>query len=267
MKVVLGVAWNRGCVKNGGMLHVFQRHPLPVRAEFEFSLVLAYALPAEMLLPLLPPGLTLDTYEEWGFLAIALVQTRRLRPTFLPQFVGQDFFLTGYRIFVRHEDPRTGRRLRGLRILRSDTNKRLMAFWGNRLTHYNYQVAGVAYSRTAEKLEVSITTAGGVADLTVSADLSSRPAALPEQSVFPDLKTARRYAGPLPFTFDYEKQTHSIVQIQGVRENWDPQPVRVRVENATFLKQFGGTARLSNAFYLENVPYLWKRGRRVRLEK
>lgn len=248
------------------MLHVFQRHPLPIRAHFEFSLVLAYALPEEVLLPLLPPGLTLDTYEGRGFLAIAMVQTRGLRPTFMPRFVGQDFFLTGYRVFVRHQDPVTGRRLRGLRILRSDTNKRLMAFWGNRLTHYNYQVAEVAYARNGDQLDIEIITPRGEADLKVRADLSSRPAPLPEGSVFPDLKTARKYAGPLPFTFDYEKQTHSIVQIQGVRENWDPQPVAVEVEKATFLEQFAAAGpRLANAFYLENVPYLWKRGRRVRL--
>src|SRR5690348_5575721 len=99
------------------MLHVLQRHPLPIRAHFQFSLVLAYAFPAEVLAPLLPPGLELDTYEGLGLLAIAMVQTRRLRPVFLPAWFGQDFFLTGYRVFVKHRDAR-GRTRRGLRILR-----------------------------------------------------------------------------------------------------------------------------------------------------
>ena len=67
------------------------------------------------------------------------------------------------------------------------------------------------------------------------ADTANRPAPLPESSPFPDLKTARRFAGPLPFTFDYEPQTHSIVKIEGVHENWDPQPVAVEVSKATFL--------------------------------
>ena len=61
-----------------------------------------------------------------------------LRPTFCPAAMGQDFFLTGYRIFARYRTA-AGRTLRGLRILRSDTNRELMATirWGNRLTHYN----------------------------------------------------------------------------------------------------------------------------------
>jgi len=58
------------------MRHLLQRHPLPVKARFSHSLVLTYALPEKLLLPLLPPGLILDTFEGFGFLAVAMVQTR-----------------------------------------------------------------------------------------------------------------------------------------------------------------------------------------------
>ena len=121
------------------MLHLLKRHPFPVVAEFEHCLVLTYAVDAPALQPLLPPGLLLDTLndqDETGFLAIALVQTRRLRPAGFPRLLGRDFFLSGYRIFTTFHTP-TGRTLRGLRILRSDTNRRLMACSGNLLTHYN----------------------------------------------------------------------------------------------------------------------------------
>ncbi|HEV8605868.1 MAG TPA: DUF2071 domain-containing protein [Tepidisphaeraceae bacterium] len=253
------------------MLYRLKRHPIPIKAHFEFSLVLAYAFPGQALAPLLPPGLKLDTYEDFGFLAIAMVRTRQLRPSFLPAFLGHSFFLTGYRIFVRHQEHDTGRNLRGLRILRSDTDHRLMAFFGNRLTHYNYRPARVNWTRTPDAVEIDIRTPNGHADLHVRADLTTRPAPLPDSSPFPDLQTARRFAGPLPFTFDYEPQTHSIVKIQGVREHWDPQPIRVDVTRATFFDHppFNqlGTPRLANAFYLEDVPYQWKRGRRERLPR
>ena len=78
-----------------------KRHPIPVVAHFQRSLVLAYALPGELLEPLLPPGLFLDRFKGFGFVAIALVQTRLLRPAFLPPWLGRDFFLAGYRIFAR----------------------------------------------------------------------------------------------------------------------------------------------------------------------
>jgi hypothetical protein len=253
------------------MLYRLQRHPIPVKAHFQFSLVLAYAFPADFLSFLLPPGLTLDTYENFGFLAIALVQTRRLRPAFMPRFMGQNFFLSGYRIFVRHHNADTGRNLRGLRIVRSDTNNKIMAFFGNRLTHYNYTTAKVNWSRTDEQLDIQIRTPNARADLNVSADLKSIPAPLPDSSPFPDLKTARRHAGPLPFTFDYEPQTHSIIQIEGVRTDWDPKPIQVDVRQATFFNHppfdTGPAPRLANAFLIEEIPYLWKRGHREQLTR
>jgi hypothetical protein len=51
-----------------------KRHPMPIEAFFRHCLVLSYALPAEVLRPLLPPGLTLDTLHGFGFVAIAMVQ-------------------------------------------------------------------------------------------------------------------------------------------------------------------------------------------------
>src|SRR6185312_1847657 len=102
------------------MLYQLKRHPLPVRAWFRHSLVLTFGFPAA----LLPPGLELDTYEDFGFVAIALVQTENLRPNFAPAWLGQDFILTGYRIFARYRTAEN-RVLRGLRILRSDTNRPL----------------------------------------------------------------------------------------------------------------------------------------------
>src|SRR5712692_7266782 len=112
------------------MLYLLKRHPLAIRAYFRHCLVLTYAFPQELLEPLLPPGLTLDTYQELGFLAVAMVQTEALRPAFLPPAFGMDFFLAGYRIFARYQNA-SGRTLRGLRILRSDTDRQVMASAGN----------------------------------------------------------------------------------------------------------------------------------------
>lgn len=245
------------------MLHRLRRHPFPVEAFFRHSLVLTYAFPEALLTPLLPPGLVLDAYRGYGFLAIALVQTEDLRPAAFPAFLGQDFFLSGYRIFARHRLA-SGETLRGLRILRSDTDRRTMSLLGNAFTHYAYRKARVAFSVSATRLEVAIQTPGAEADLEVVADLGGKPAPLPEGSPFETLADARRFAGPLPFTFDYERETHSLVIVKGVRKEWDPEPVAVVVERNTFLQAppFAGTEPiLANAFHLSDVPYRWTRGR------
>lgn len=249
------------------MLHLLQRHSFAIKAQLRASLVLAYALPAKVLRPLLAPGLTLDTYGDVGFLAIALVETRTLRPAFLPAPLGLSFFLSGYRIFARYQTS-AGRTLRGLRILRSDTDRRSMQVFGNLLTHYRYEHSRCKVTRAGKTYAIEVRSPTGTADLDVEADLSADALTPPPGSPFRDLREARKFAGPLPFTFDYERQTHSIIRVEGVRQQWNPRPVSVVIRRNTFMEQEpfrSAPAVLANAFYLEHVPYAWKPGIREAL--
>lgn len=229
------------------MLHRLRRHPIPIVARFRHSLVLCYALPPKELEPLLAPGLELDTHGEQAFGAVALVQTERLRPAFLPARLGVDFFLAGYRLFVRVAGRPS---LRGLQILRSDTDRRLMVLAGNLLTHYRYRLVHAGVDERPGQLEIR---SDGVH---VIADLDRRPAGLPPGSPFADEREARRYAGPLPYTFDYERQTGRLVAVRATRAHWDPEPVAVEIlENRAF-----PDGVLANAFYVGGVDYRWERG-------
>jgi hypothetical protein len=274
--IFLSLAWlaaeaqvRRSAGKAGRLavpLHLLQRHPLPIDAFFDHCLVLTYAFPEKILRPLLPPGLTLDTHNGLGFVAVAMVQTRDLRPAGLPRCLGQDFFLTGYRVFVKFKRP-DGRTVRGLRILRSDTDRRRMVTGGNLLTHYNYRKCDAIVAAGEDRLEVAISTPHGAADLHAVADLSAPPR-LPFGSPFKTAAEARRFAGPLPFTFDCEPQTHSIIAIRGVRENWSPRLVDVDVRQLNFFNaEPFRRARpiLASAFYVRGIPYRWERGVRYPL--
>lgn len=245
------------------MFHWLKRHPIPVSAFFRHSLVLTYAFWPEILEPLLAPGLVLDTWQGHAFLAIAMVQTEDLRPSFLPRVIGRDFFLTGYRIFTRLAGSQSKR---GLKILRSDTNKSFMVRAGNLLTHYNYHLCRSTLEESGGELHWMVETPGREADLDVVARLGGNPARLPEGSPFTTLAEARRFAGPLPYTFDYEEATGSIIAIGAVRQEWDPQPVEVTVGRNLFLERepFRRAAPiLANAFHVRDVPYRWRRGRVV----
>jgi hypothetical protein len=249
------------------MVNWLKRHPVPVTAFFRHALVLTYAVPPEVLTPLLPEGLALDTWRGRGFLAIALVQTERMRPSFLPAAMGRDFFLSGYRIFTRLAG---GASLRGLRILRSDTDRRLMVSAGNLLTHYNYSLCTAELEELGGEIRWTVSTPRGDADLDVIARGSGcdteLPAALPAGSPFRSMAEARRFAGPLPYTFDDEQETGAIIAIRSLRQEWNPAPVEVEVRRCTFLEGepfLKARPVLANAFYVHDVDYKWLRGRRV----
>ena len=262
----LALAWFAACTGSAATLRVRgRRHPLAVRAHFRECLTLTYAFPADVLRPLLPPGLELDTLRGYGFAAVALVRAESLRPAGWPKTLGQDFFLAGYRVFARLVRP-DGRPLRGLRILRSDTNRLGMAVVGNLFTLYNYHRCDAAMDTSDGRQRVTVSTHDGRADLDVST-WAVEPE-LPADSPFESWKEARRFAGPLPFTFEYEPETHSIIAIEAPRSRWLPTPVNVDVRMMSFFDHpvFGGAAPiLAAAFAVSDVDYMWKRGVRFPL--
>jgi uncharacterized protein YqjF (DUF2071 family) len=78
-------------------------HPFAVDAFFTSSIVVTFAIPKEELEHLVPECLQLDVFDDkWAFIAVAMVQTKDLRPKGFPKFMGNDFFLIGYRVFVRY---------------------------------------------------------------------------------------------------------------------------------------------------------------------
>ena len=249
----------------GWLMRRLKRHPVPIEAHFKECLTLTYAVPAEVLRPLLPPGLELDTLRGYGFMAVALVQTDSLRPAGLPRACGQDFFLAGYRVFTIHRLP-DGRTVRGLRILRSDANRMRMVIGGNLLTHYHYHLCEADIEESCDRLRISVRSRDGGGDVEITAGPPA--AALPAGSPFESWREARRFAGPLPFTFDFEQETRSIIAIEATRTNWRPAAIDVDVHELSFLQHpaFRGCApALAAAFRVSDVDYRWERGVRYPL--
>ncbi len=234
-----------------------KNHPFAVEAFFESSLVLTFAVPKERIQHLIPECLTLDTFnDQWAFIAVAMVDTKNLRPKGFPLFLGNDFFLTGYRIFVRYTSA-ASRHLRGLYILQSETDKKRMNFLGNIFTHYQYKRTDIQITRTSENMQVHSVKSGMEIDIQKSENPD-----LPSHSPFASWKEARRFAGPLPFTFTYNQSRREVLIIEGVREHWEPKPVRVINQQIKFINELNMEGvKLASAFLVEKIPYYWKKGR------
>ena len=247
----------------------FTDHPFGVEAFFEESIVVCLAAPAAELARLIPPCLALDIYDDqWGFVAVAMVQSKGLRPRGFPNFFGSDFFLIGYRIFVRYT-TRDGKRLRGLYILRSETDSWRMKVLGNLLTRYKYSLTDI--SREAEGAQVAVRSAGSRFEVVVREGAAGGQVSraedglvpVPADSPFSNWKEARRFAGPMPFTFSYDAAKKRVTIVEGVRENWVPQPVEVircKIGGLVWGLDLGKMV-VASAFRVRGVPYRWKKGK------
>jgi hypothetical protein len=240
------------------MFGFLKNHPFAVEAFFESSLVLTFAVPKAQLQTMIPRCLELDTlHNEWAFVAVALVETTKLRPAGFPEFLGNKFFLIGYRIFVRYTNI-SGKNLRGLYILKSETNKKKMEWLGNIFTHYNYSTTDIAQIEDTNTREIISIQSG----FRIKLLKSDECVPLPENSPFANWKEARRFAGPLPFTFTFNEKTKEVLIIEGVRENWIPHPLEVLDCNFEFLDSLKlQNSFLANAFVIKNIPYSWKKGK------
>lgn len=238
------------------MLDNFKKHPFSVESFFESSVVLTFAAPKDELEHLIPKELSLDLFNnKWGFIAAALVETKNLRPKGFPKVLGNDFFLIGFRVFVKYKSN-NGKRLRGLYILKSETNKKKMEFFGNMFTNYNYSTTDIQDSFQKNRRRIQ----SAKSNFNIEINTSINDALLPVDSPFKDFKEARRFAGPLPFTFTVKK--NEIIIIEGVRKNWKPIPLEIESCHFQFLDDLKiKNLRLANAFEISQIPYYWKKGR------
>jgi len=235
-----------------------KNHPFAVEAFFKSSLVLTFAIPKEELEKFIPACLQLDIFQDkWAFIAIAMVQATGLRPKGFPKFMGNNFFLIGYRIFVRFKNN-AGRRLRGLYIIKSETNKKRMEILGNTFTQYSYTTTDINLSKEGNFKTIY----SKKSNFKLITEETKDEIKIPTSSPFTDWKDARKFAGPLPFTFTYKKKEKAVLIIEGVRQNWKPEPVKVVNYNFDFLNQLNfQNIILANVFEIKNVPYSWKKGR------
>lgn len=239
------------------MFKSLKNHPFAVEAFFKSSIVFTFAVSKDELEPLIPDCLTLDTFQDkWAFIAIAMVQTKNLRIKGTPKFMGNDFFLIGYRVFVRYKNKK-GKNLRGLYILKSETDSKKMTFRGNIFTHYNYTTTDININKEINRTEIF----SEKSNFSIKVYNSNDEIQLPSKSPFTSWKEARRFAGPLPFTFTYNEKTKEVLIIEGVRQNWKPKSLKIEDYHFDFLDKLKlKNCVLANSFIIENIPYQWKKG-------
>lgn len=240
------------------MISFLKNHPFAVETHFESSVVLTFAVEKEELQNLIPECLELDVFDnKWAFVAVAIVKSKNLRPKDFPKIFGNDFILIGYRIFVRYKTS-FGKNLRGLYIIKSETDKTKMAILGNFFTHYKYTFTDIKYEKNNFKINIQ----SQKSVLNVEINLENLDPKLPENSPFYDWKSARKFAGPLPFTFTYNKDKKEVLIIEGIRTNWVPKPIEIKNFNSEFINSLNfKSIILANAFIISDIPYYWKKGK------
>lgn len=229
---------------------------------FRDAFVLTYAFPEKVLQSLVPAALRLETREGVAFVAVAVVDMQRLRPSRLPQWAGSDGVFVGYRVFVRAEIG-DGRVRRGLKVIRTDVNRLHLLVGTRLLTRYDTGLVSVSWERDRQQHVVRVRSRWRGADLDMETSLDPPPAP-PPGSPFSSWSDAAPFAGPLPWTFAPDENGTSAIAVKGVRSDWRPRPITVRSHSVGFFSDAlfcGHRPMLASAFHVADVDYAWAAGK------
>ena len=231
--------------------------PLPfnIRVHFDFFLVLIYAVDKEKAEALLPKPFIHETYGDKAIMAVAFAKANRFRPSFFPKFLGLAFNFAGFRHMAKYQQ-KSGKTIRGLKIIRSVSNKKMMVRGGDELTQYKFQYDPF----TIKEKDNIIRIKGKSIDVAVQEIEKKEDANLPAGSVFPSWTEARKFGGPLLYTFELNNESVSITE--GSRKYWQPFPVEVLHANTDFFDSppYNDLQPvLSAAYMIKDIPYSWKK--------
>jgi uncharacterized protein YqjF (DUF2071 family) len=258
--LVMGRGWLGAAHPPGSLGEVVRalvpRHPLPMRTLFRQCVLANFAVRPDVMRRLVPPPVEPDLHGGEAWLSVVIAEMERMRPAFLPAFLGVTYRQVVYRVVVRHRGER------GVFFLRSDADHAGMSLAGDWLTFFRFHTSRIAVRRERDLLHVELTARpGDHADIGASIAVSQAGRAMPPGSRFETLAEAQGFLVELYAAFGIDPLTGEVSTVRIERGAWDLRVVESRRARYDFVdgsRLFpAGSARLDSVFYVESIPYRW----------
>lgn len=230
--------------------------PLPfnVVTEFKAFALLLYSVDLVSAKKLIEDPFILKEHKGRGIMATAFAKVKHLRPAFLPSFLGVNFDFAGFRFMVDYHSNSKNKDLSGLKILRSVSNNKLLSAGGKIFSQYNFSYSNLEINQS----QISTTIKGELFDIELQHSSDKR--FIQAGSLFSDYSEARKFAGPLLYTF--ERKAHKISIVEGSREHWQPRPAKIIAHRNDFFAELPFSkldAIPEAAFTINDIPYSWQK--------
>lgn len=192
---------------------------------------------------------------------IVVCRLEGMRPAILPGSIGLGYWHVAYRLHA-WASSETGPTLEGLHFLRSDCDRRIVAWTGNSLTDFHFHTAAIRVVETENAVTGNINSPTAPADFRI--DRNEAPT-LAAGSPFSTLESAADFLKYKPYGLSVENEdTVQVVRVRREEAAWRSRVVAVREAHWRFLE--GCEAVLELCYEVEPIDYRWERGRRVRVK-
>jgi hypothetical protein len=227
-----------------------------VRGVIDRRILINYHVDPAVLAPLLPAPFRPKVVHGAGMVGICLIRLKRVRPRFVPSWLGIASENAAHRTAVKWDDGGTVRE--GVYVRRRDTSSRLNALAGGRLFPGIHHHATFTVAESADRLSVALQSDDGVTTMSVRAHVTDR---LPETSVFASLEEASAFfqAGSLGYS-----ATPDPARFQGLElrcRNWHVEPLEVEEVRSSFFEDKAlfpkGSIAFDCALLMRGIEHEW----------
>lgn len=237
------------------------RNPFSVAGSIRQCWLFVYRLPLVTAQHLLPSPLRLVAHGGFAFMNIVVCRLSGMRPAIVPASIGLGYWHVAYRLHA-WAPCETGRTLEGLHFLRSDCDRRVVAWAGNMLTDFHFHPAAIRVVETAHAVTGNIESSTAPAHFRID---RREPPTLAEGSPFSTLEEAAAFLKYKPYSLSVESEdTLQVVRVRRAETAWRSRVVAVREAQWGFLD--GCEAGLELCYEVEPIDYRWERGHRVRVK-
>jgi uncharacterized protein YqjF (DUF2071 family) len=233
-----------------------------MRTTFRHCFLVNFVMPSETLASILPPPLTPDLYGGQAFLSVVVADMERMRPVFVPRWLGVTYQQVVYRAVVRCGDQR------GVYFLRSDADNPLMVEMGNLLSFFRFHRSRIVRTNGGgvEHFDL-VASPRDHADIHATFDLGQAGRTVPAGSVFRSADDAQDFLVELYTAFRPEPDGVHVKTVDIKRTAWRVKMVgtpRAHFDYMDGSARFpAGSTRLDSTIFVEDIEYYWHTVRNV----
>jgi hypothetical protein len=227
-----------------------------VRGVIDRRILVNYRVDPSVLAPLLPAPFRPKLIDDTGMVGICLIRLRKLRPTYVPSWLGISSENAAHRAAVEWEDDDGVRE--GVYVRRRDTSSRLNSLAGGLMFPGIHHHAKFTVKETADHFDVALRSDDGATSMSVRGHRAEK---LPPFSVFGSLEESSAFfqAGSLGYSATRDPSRFQGLELRCL--NWHVEPLEVEeVESSYFADESlfpKGSIEFDCALLMRGIEHEW----------
>ena len=227
-----------------------------VRGIIDRRILVNFRVDAQVLAKLLPPPFRPKLVNGKGMAGVCLIRLKKIRPRFLPSFLGISSENAAHRIAVEWDQD--GNTKEGVFIPRRDTSSRLNTLVGGRLFPGEHNHAAFKVEEKDDPYRIALDSDDGKTHLLVDGHVAQD---VPTKSIFGSLKEASDFfeRGALGYSVTSKPGQFDGLELHSF--NWQVEPLAVDKVESSFFEDAArfppGSVEFDCALLMRGIDHEW----------